>query len=306
MKFMVGVLFIYILSACSTTPLIDHHSHIYSPKANQWLENALKSKKKLPPLTSKELLKAGAQKSVVLSGAYFFETNKEVQDENNWVSSQVALHPKKLIGFLSVNPLHENALEEISRGVNQLGLKGLKLHLANSNFDLRDKMHLKKLSFVLNRANELQIPVLVHLRTQRKDFGTRDAQEFIKLLNSTPNLLVHVAHMGGWGGFDPATDSSVGAFIEEFKLNPDLRGRVYFDLSAVVRSLRPNENDWWDGKRYEKLALRIREIGIDRILYGSDWPEWTPDDYLKSIIKELPLTPSEIDQIVANRAPWTN
>ncbi len=110
--------------------------------------------------------------------------------------------------------------------------------------------------------------------------------------------------MGGWGGYDQATDSAMAAFVDVFTTDEKLRARVYFDLSATVRSERVATSSWSD-TRYTKLVERIRQVGTHKIVYGSDWPEWSPSMYGASIKAELQLSPSELNEIIYNRAPWT-
>jgi predicted TIM-barrel fold metal-dependent hydrolase len=108
--------------------------------------------------------------------------------------------------------------------------------------------------------------------------------------------------MGGWGGYDLATDAAMLAFTEAFKTNEQLRSQFFFDISATIRPER-GENTSWSEERYVRLSERIRQVGPDRIVFGSDWPEWSPAAYEASI-RALPLLPSEIDQIFSNRTPW--
>lgn len=64
-------------------------------------------------------------------------------------------------------------------------------------------------------------------------------------------------------------------------------------------------NDNWDpDKRYDRMAERLRAIGMDRLLFGTDWPEWQPSAYMSDLEKALPLTDDEFQTIRSNQAPW--
>lgn len=74
---------------------------------------------------------------------------------------------------------------------------------------------------------------------------------------------------------------------------------VYFDASGIIGV----------GKVTDKLnliATRIRQIGVDRVLYGSDGalpPEYTPKKAWQAF-RNLPLTEAEFQTIANNRAPY--
>jgi predicted TIM-barrel fold metal-dependent hydrolase len=152
---------------------------------------------------------------------------------------------------------------------------------------------------------------VIHLRTQESPYGRKDAEIFIdSVLSKAPNIPIQIAHMAGWSGYDEATDRALNVFAERIS-NNNLREDIYFDLSAVIKSVDENNKNagnqtasWYPQKSYERPAMQRRKIGMDRILFGTDWPEWTPRDYKADIIKKLPLTASELQQIFANRAPW--
>lgn len=40
------------------------------------------------------------------------------------------------------------------------------------------------------------------------------------------------------------------------------------------------------------------------MLFGTDWPDWTPRRYLADLQSAIPLTGREFDEITANRAPY--
>ena len=54
----------------------------------------------------------------------------------------------------------------------------------------------------------------------------------------------------------------------------------------------------------DRLAERIRTIGIDHVLFATDWPDMTPADTAEANRQSLPLKPKEIERILANQAPY--
>lgn len=318
-----------IQQSAATVELADHHVHMFSLAVRQWLEKEL-DLPTLPPLGPEELMavlqKDGVKKAVVLSNAYFFahSTAKQPADpqmlmaENDRVADAVAKHPHRLVGFFSIDPLAESAFAEIERCAGRKTFAGLKLQLANSEVDLRKPADVERLAEVFSRANALHLAIVIHLRTQRADYGRKDAQVFIdRVLPKAPDVPVQIAHLAGWGGYDQATDGALNAFVDRAAGIARGRDNVYFDVSAVVRAVRGGGGasktssdsgsagqDWWPEKRYVRLVERLRKLGLEHILFGTDWPDWTPRSYAADLEKNLPLTADELHTLLLNRAPW--
>jgi predicted TIM-barrel fold metal-dependent hydrolase len=318
-----------IQQSAATLDLADHHMHMFSPAVRQWLEKEL-DLPHLPPLGLEELIsvlqKDGVKKAVVLSNAYFFahSTAKQPADlqllmaENDQLADAVAKHPDRLVGFFSIGPLAESAFPEIERCAGRKTFAGLKLQLANSDVDLRKPAHVERLAEVFKRANALHLVIVIHLRTQRADYGREDAQIFIdRVLPKAPDVPVQIAHLAGWGGYDQATDGALSAFVDRVAGITRGRDNVYFDVSAVVRAVRGGGGasktssdsgsagkDRWPEKRYARLVGRLRTLGREHILFGTDWPDWTPRSYAADLEKNLQLTADELHTLLSNRAPW--
>ena len=268
---------------------------------------------------------AGIRRAVVLSGAYLIGTpdmpieneRDEVRRENDWAASEAGRFPDRLVPFASVNPLREYAVDEVTRSAGA-GLRGLKLHFTNSAVDLRNAAHLARVKAVFRAANAAGLPLLVHMRTRAKDYGADDARRFIEeLLPEVPDVPIAIAHMGGWGGYDRATDAVLGEFAARCGTgNPACR-RVFFDcaftvLPATASSAEPGTSlrvlaDAQRGfpEANTRLVERIRALGVRRIVFGSDWPgALTPADTVRAISERLPLTSAELEALLANAAPF--
>lgn len=304
--------------------LVDHHTHIFSPEARNYLEENIEGVNDLPPLGIDQLKKMmerdNVGKAVVLSNAYFFSDSggvsedqfKTFQSENDHVADAVSKYPDKIIGFFSINPLSDSAFVEIERNANRNKFAGIKLHLANSRVDLRNQNHVQSLAKIFDIANSYGLGIVVHMRTNGESYGRKDARIFVdEVLSKASDIPIQIAHMGGWSGYDEATDQALGLFAERIE-EGDLSNQVYFDLSAVIKSVSEGKKDagteadshWYPQQRYERLTERLRTIGMERILFGTDWPDWMPADYKSDIEKKLPLTESELQTIFSNKAPW--
>ena len=109
--------------------------------------------------------------------------------------------------------------------------------------------------------------IAVHMRTSfdnQRRYGADEARVFLnELLSAAPDVPVQIAHLAGAGGYEPATDSALGVFVDAIAKQDPRMKNVWFDVTAVVRpEMSPDE--------LRQIAARIRQIGIERVLYGSD------------------------------------
>jgi predicted TIM-barrel fold metal-dependent hydrolase len=314
----------------------DHHAHLQSPTAVRLLNDgaslesqSLVGREEEKSSTASELIAAldaaGIRSSVALSDAYrlgspFAHVPYEataVDAENEWTLRQVQVYPYRLVGFCSVNPVRNYALAAIEHCA-AIGLRGgLKMHLANAKFRFDDPVQVQQLCNVFAAADRLHMPILIHLRAGETWHGRKNVQLFMKqVLPSASHIPVQIAHLGGWGGYDRATDETLSAFAKACEENPESCKNLYFDISAVVlssayakaapgsdqRLLWDEQKDFVDGP--ERLATNLRRIGLSRILFGTDWPNETPINYIDTLRHGLRLSPAEINQIFRNYAPY--
>jgi predicted TIM-barrel fold metal-dependent hydrolase len=204
----------------------------------------------------------------------------------------VADRADRLVAFSSVHPLRDYAVAEVARCAGG-GAAGLKLHFTNSRVDPGVGDHVARLRETLGAANALRLPILIHLRTadaggKPSTDGAADVDRLVDHVLPAPlNVPLHIAHLGGWDGYDRYADAALAAFIHAFAAGRVTRSRVHFDVSAVVlpanaatapvrsglRLLADQQRAW---PRWEvRLVARVRALGLDRALFRSDWP-FTP------------------------------
>jgi len=181
---------------------------------------------------------------------------EEIKKNNDRISSIVERHPDRLIGFANVNPLDPDfAVDELGRAIEQLGLRGLKLHPKVHKYRICDPRTLR----VIGRARELDIPVVIHVespalytfrvfnsleRTQQaidqQEFFAKslDLEAVINVYDS-PNFWA--AHMGG--AFSPNVQKS----------------KLVFQTTGASSDL---------------IEYAVEKVGADRVLFGSDYPSF--------------------------------
>jgi predicted TIM-barrel fold metal-dependent hydrolase len=259
------------------------------------------------PTTAEQLVasldEAGIQRGVVLSVAYWFgnPTRKvegdeyaAVRAENDWTAQEAARFPDRLIAFCSFNPLRDYALQELNRCAKHPHLKGLKLHLGNSRVDVKNPKHVEQLRRVFAAANERRLPIAAHLWTD-PNYGRAEAEVFLnQILPAAPDIPVQIAHFAGGGpGY---TDEALEVFADAISAKDPRTKNLYFDIATVA--------DSQSKEVLQKFAARIRQVGLHRILFGTDMGPPPARLSWLTFRTTLPLTDEEFKAIAGNLAPY--
>lgn len=299
---------VLLLAACTTlphreAPLVDYHQHLVSP--------AFAPIVKFPARDGAALLKeldaAGIERALVLSVGYSFADERKAltdpdrltREENDWTSAEVTKNAPRLIGFCSANPLRPVALEELERCLALPGMTGIKLHFGNAGITLRDPAHLARMQQVFALAQRLRVPVLAHMRARGgSNYGAEDAQLFLdKIVPSAPDIEIVIAHLGASGpGYPPQNDEVMAVFAAAAQRKDPHTRNLYFDVATnVTDEITPAEATL--------VTQRIRQVGVSRVLYGSDLnpPGGSIRQGWEIFRTKLPLTPVELQTIANNR-----
>jgi predicted TIM-barrel fold metal-dependent hydrolase len=180
---------------------------------------------------------------------------------NDATAEFVRAYPDKLIGYLSVHPYDPGCLDEIERGVQDLGLKGIKLGPNYQNFD-----PLGEEAFgVYARAQELDLPITFHTGTSPIQFADLDyahPRHFDRVAIAFPELKMVLAHMA-----HPWQETTIAVI----RKHPNL----YADLSALF--YRP-----WSFYTCMRLA---QEWGVlHKLLFGTDFGVSTPQENIDALL----------------------
>jgi predicted TIM-barrel fold metal-dependent hydrolase len=262
-------------------------------------------------LTADQLIKdldaAGIKRGVVLSVAYMFgsafrkppeDEYAKVRAENDWIAEQVARYQDRLVGFCSFNPLKDYAIEELNRCAMNPRFKGVKLHLGNSGVDIRQNpQHVEKIRQIFRLANEKRLAIVIHFWTSPayETEGGDHARVFLnQILPEAPDITVQIAHMAGGGR---STDTAMEVFANAIVAGDRRTKNLYFDIATLTGG----QTD--EGLR--KDAQRMRQIGLKRILYGTDGPPNPPARQSWELFRtRVPLTAKEFRTIARNIAPY--
>jgi predicted TIM-barrel fold metal-dependent hydrolase len=186
---------------------------------------------------------------------------------NDYVAGYVRRYPDKLIGFASVDPNDDGAVDELTRSVRELGLRGLKLGPIYQHIHPHDP----KIYRVYRAAESLRIPILIHQgatypRGAPLEYAPPLLLERVAL--DFPELKLVIAHLGHPWEADT---------IVLIRKQPN----VYSDVSALY--YRP-----WQFYNSMRLA---QEYGVQKkLLLGSDYPFTTPASTIEQLraLNDLP------------------
>jgi predicted TIM-barrel fold metal-dependent hydrolase len=287
----------------------DHHMHLASADLCQLVGECLPSNH--PPAVYASdavhaLDQAGVAKGVVLSCAYLYglpslhlsprKIAERTRRENEWTADQVSKYPARLVGFLSVNPLQDSAIDEIRHWQGSHQLIGLKLHFTASAVNVRSEIQRRKVASVLAQAATQHLPIVIHVGGGK--FNGDDAELFIRdILPAAGDSWVQIAHAGG--GLPRQNDNNLrvlSAFADHIAKDDPATRHVLFDLSYVPA---PDESR----RNASAITAQIRRIGLKRFLFGSDFNVLMPKQEADNLAK-LSLTPEEWQTLKENCAPW--
>ena len=157
---------------------------------------------------------------------------------------QLANNHKNIIPFVNI-PYNKAGAAELFEHYIDLGAKGLKIHAASDGGEVMSDHYLS----LLEIANKHSLPVIIHtgcihIKPVYKEPEMGHAEKFQVWFQDFPNIKFVLAHMNY---HFPET------VIELMKEHANL----YTDTS-------------WQPK--EVIANTVKEVGADRIMFGTDWP----------------------------------
>jgi predicted TIM-barrel fold metal-dependent hydrolase len=270
---------------------IDMHVHV--PRQEGLAEIAIESslrryfRLKSAPETGDELAALYAEWDIL--GVVFSvdteTTTGEAPDSNDYVAKIVGAHPEQFIGFATVDPWKgEAAVDELERAVQDLGLRGLKLHPIHQAFFPNDE----RVYPLYEKCQALGIPLLIHSGFAAAGVGmpggggfklkyAKPIPGFDDVAADFPDLTIIMAHPA-W----PWIEEQIAVALH--------KPNVYLDLSGWAPRYIPKE-------LVREADTRLR----DKVLFGSDFPYVSPDRWL-SEFSNLPIRDEVRPKILLDNA----
>ena len=254
--------------------IIDAHCHIYpdkiAEKASQSTGNFYNIPMRLDgkiSTLSEYGKRAGINHFIVQSVA---TTPMQVSSINNFIASSVAQSNGNFTGLGTLHPDSRDIKADVDEIIN-LGLKGVKLHPDIQKFKIDDYRMLK-----IYELCEGKLPILMHTGDHRYDFS--NPNRMMPILDIYKDLVVIGAHFGGWSIWDEASKK-----LCKYK-------NFYVDCSSSLYAMSP-----------EKAKELIMLYGAKRVLFGTDYPMWEPEEELERFMK-IDLNEKQREDILYNNA----
>jgi predicted TIM-barrel fold metal-dependent hydrolase len=243
-------------------PIVDTHVHVNSG-AGQRDDS--------PAAVERTLAEAGVGQAGIINIARRGQLEK-TRESNDAIAALVQRAPGRYFGFGSVHPDDgEAALQELQRMV-KVGLRGLKLHPNTQRFDVASPA----VDQVVKRAAALRLIILFD---SYSPFDPGEIGKLIALAIANPQARIILAHLGG------AHFREMLAFAA-LRYYPQLKVQVWFDLSYVAHMVAGSPS------MTDELRHVCRQIGVERVLFASDFPLITPREAIADV-RALGFTPEE-------------
>jgi predicted TIM-barrel fold metal-dependent hydrolase len=176
-----------------------------------------------------------------------------IRASNDALIALAARHPK-VVPIATVHPNDgQAALDELAR-VAARGVKTLKIHPHTQRFDIADPRVLA----LVSKAGELGMVVLM----DNAGIVPGDCEDLFNLAARAPKTRFIFAHMGG-AQFRFWDILVLARTADGFALN-----NVYFDISGTVLLAA-------DSPIEAEFVWTLRNVGVDHVLLGSDYPQIT-------------------------------
>jgi aminocarboxymuconate-semialdehyde decarboxylase len=310
--------------------IIDFHSHYYPIKYLKWLEN----RKVWPSVTcdgsGRIILVIGKGHRVIINDSFYnvkkhirkmescginltvlslsnpwvdFEESEKAVTLSRLVNKEIAdaveQYPDKLIGLATL-PLTDldNALEELERAVEELGMKGI---IMPSNI-IGKPLDSQELWPVYEKVAKLNIPIFLHPATPIESevmkvyslettigFPFETSLAIARLILSgvfekISSLKIVAAHLGG------AIPYLIGRIDRGYTMFQECKANISKPPSTYLKKI------YLDTISFHKPALTCayESVGPSRLVFGTDYPfPWTTPASAIREISELNLSEKE-------------
>lgn len=227
----------------------------------------------------------GVDVHVLSTNAYFYNYDKDAdtvakmsREANDHVSQLTKDHPTRFAGLANL-PMQDvtAAAAELERSMTELGLKGAMIgdHVNGKTYDAPEFLPIWK------TAEELGAVILIHqggptivsprlskyhLPNTIGNLADRTVTfasfVFGGVMDKHPDLRICLSHAGGYVCF------GIGRMDRGWEVRREARAVIDQPPSAYLSRF------YYDCLTHSEPALRmlIDAVGIDRVLFGSDWP----------------------------------
>jgi predicted TIM-barrel fold metal-dependent hydrolase len=199
------------------------------------------------------------------------------KQHNDYIIEVVNRYPQRLIGLVCFDPFSDGVAEETRRCLQKGGLSGVG-ELAFYQTGIENSS-LSRLEPVMEICRGLDLPVMIHTNEpighSYPGKTPNTLAQIYELIQTFPQNKIVLAHWGGGLFFFSLLKKEVKEALKN----------VYFDTAASPYL--------YDADVYR---LAIQRVGVEKILFGSDFPLLPPARYFDEM-KAAGLSEDEMQQI---------
>lgn len=211
---------------------------------------------------------------------------------NEFIADVVKEAPDRLIGFAGVTPYSTDAVPELKHAIEDLGLRGLKLHPPMQMFNPGDALNFP----VYEQMQSYGLPILFHTGSGPTQMSDRYSNPHLldEVAVHFPNLKIMMAHAGRFWYQETLT---------MMRRHPN----IYVDISATV-----GKATGYGLLLFLLVAMKEVVGNVDRVLFASDYPWYQPKQMLdllkgaqeasKALPEPLHITDEDIRKITDTNA----
>lgn len=267
--------------------IIDVHTHIFPSQIREQRQKYVEQEPAFGHLYGSALARMvgarqivttmdeqGVDQSVIFG--FPWRNPETARQHNDYIIEAVQRFPKRLMGFVCVDPNDDGAAKEVARCL-AAGLSGVgELAFYESGIDQAASDGLEPIMAV---ARAHSVAVMIHTNEPvGHQYPGKTENTLVQIYNLVKRYhqnSIILAHLGGGLFFYNLLKKEVRQAFE----------KVYFDTAAAPFLYQP-----------EVYRTAIDIIGPDKILFGSDYPLIPPKRYFKEM-RQAGLTQDEFEAI---------
>ena len=273
--------------------IVDVHTHTFPEKISGHAIKSLSEKSHTKPFTDgtinalkSSMIESGVTCSIIQPVATKPEQVMKINDSAIRINSEGSV--TGIYSFGAIHPDFDGHEKELTR-ISEAGIKGVKIHPVYQGVEIDDERYIN----ILRISGELGLTVMIHAGYDIGFPGNDYALPFriLKSLESSGNVRVILAHMGGWKCWNEAAEIFSG------------REGVFFDTAFSLGYFSPNGDGYYSNiedcrmLNNDDFVGMIKKFGSERVLFGTDSPWASQSESLESFMS-LELNEREKNMIL--------
>ena len=231
--------------------IIDVHTHI-GPSWYGWWKNEV---------TEADFIKTMDKYGIDKACCNYWSIQSETG--NDYIAEFARKYPDRIIPWACIIPRFDDAVQEVERAVNELNMKGLKLHPSANSYHANSPVVFP----VVEKAIEMGLPMLFH--SGHDEYS--HPHNLGDLAKRYPEAIIIMGHMG---------EEAVFEGIEVARQYEN----IFLDTTGSINL-------------YHILHRAINRVSEDRIFFGTDFVACNPGPEIAKV-RDVDLPDRQVEKIM--------